>query len=55
MSKEYSEEKLHYIEDEFRRQRNPRVEEILDEKYILAKEMNQYLYDQTVRLYRLKE
>ena len=53
LPKEYSGEEIDYFNSEFRRQRNPRVEEILNEKYTLAKEMK--LYQDTIKLYRLKE
>lgn len=52
LPEEYSGEEVDYFKDTFRRQRNPRVEEILDEKYILVEKMEWY---DLIRLYRLKE
>ena len=53
MPEEYSGEKLDYFSNEFKRHRNPAVEKILDEKYILAKEKK--FDSDMVMLYRLKE
>lgn len=53
LPEEFSGEDTDYFKSEFRRQRNPRVEKILDEKYILVKEMN--FYPDVIRLYRLRE
>ena len=53
LEKEYTGEKIEYWDYNFRRQRHPAVEKILEEKYTLAAEME--LYSQIVRLYRLRE
>ena len=50
---EFSGEQPDYFKYNFLRQRNPRVEEILAEKYILTNETE--FYGQTIRLYRYRE
>lgn len=51
--KEYTGDEMNYFEYNFRRQRNPRVEEILSEKYIFMDEVE--IYGQAVKFYRLHE
>ena len=53
LDKEFSGVEPNFFERNFRLQRNPRVEEILAEKYIITDETK--LYGQTVRLYRYHE
>ena len=53
MRKEYSGEEMNFFEYNFRRQRNPRVEEILSERYALTVETE--VNYQTIKLYRLRE
>ena len=53
LREELSGEEPTYFDNEFRRQCNPDVEKVLDEKYFLVNEMP--FYSQMLRLYRLKE
>jgi len=53
LEEEYSGEEMNHFKYNFRRQRNPRVEKILDEKYTVTSETE--LYGQIIRLYRLDE
>ena len=51
---EYSDEDMGYFKYEFGRERNPRVEEILDEKYVLVKDIEMEFNPYVIMLYRLK-
>ena len=51
LEEEYSGEEMNHFKYNFRRQRNPRVEKILDENYTVTSETE--LYGQIIKLYQL--
>lgn len=54
LQEEFTGEEMNFFKYNFQRHRNPRVEEILEDKYFLASEIKD-IYGQTLKLYRLRD